>query len=370
MNTAFRFVYPFLPAIGRGLGVSLAQAGVLVSVRSAAGMATPLLVGTVGRGERRMRTMAVAVVLFATGTALTAATSVYAGAVAGFALLGLAKPLFDVSGHAFIADRVRYERRARFLGIFELTWAGALLIGAPAAGWLIDRYDWRAPFWAFAAIGVLALAALRLCVEADRVEAAPTAGRLRLSRSAAALLAVAFLFSFSAEVTIVAFGAWLEDVFDLSLVALGGAAVVIGVAELAGEGTTLAFTDRIGPRRAVAGGLVVSIGAFALVGPLSGSLGPALAVLAVAFFGFELTIVSSLPLATEVIPGARARYLALVTVAFSLSRAVGAAVGPLLFDWGGFAANAAVSAATDGAALGLLLAAVEEHGGRGPREQT
>ena len=36
LNTAHRFAYPFLPAISRGLGISLSQGGLLMSARSLA----------------------------------------------------------------------------------------------------------------------------------------------------------------------------------------------------------------------------------------------------------------------------------------------------------------------------------------------
>ena len=165
------------------------------------------------------------------------------------------------------------------------------------------------------------------------------------------------LFTFSSEISFVVFGAWLEDRFALDLLSLGGAATVIALAELGGEGVTLVWADRLGPRRVLAGGLVVSMVSFALLGPASGSLGPGLAVLAVALFGFEVSFVASIPLATEVAPGARATYLALWTVVVALVRAGGAALGPIVFSWGGFGANAAVSAAADLGALALLLAA-------------
>ena len=44
VNTAHRFVFPFLPAITRGLGISLEQGGVLMSARSLAFVATPAVV--------------------------------------------------------------------------------------------------------------------------------------------------------------------------------------------------------------------------------------------------------------------------------------------------------------------------------------
>lgn len=368
LNTAHRFVYPFLPAISRGLGISLGRGGLLMSARSLAGLATPLLVATAGRGERRRRTVAVGLALFAVGAAATAAGGVFAGAMVGFALFGVAKPLFDISGQAYIADRTPYRGRARYLALFETTWALALLLGAPAAGWLISRWGWRAPFWVVALLALLSLAVLPWAMDAD---AAAPAGApptpLRLDRSAGLLIAAVFLLMFAAEVSFVVFGAWLEDRFGLSLVALGGAATAVAVAELAGEGASFALTDRLGPRRSVSIGLVICIAAFAGLGPASGSLGWGLAVLVVAFFGFEFSIVSALPLATEVAPAARTRFLSLVVVALSASRAVAAVVGPALFSHGGFAANSSTSAGAGLLALTLVFW-IRERAPAGPPE--
>jgi len=361
LNTAHRFAYPFLPAISRGLGITLEQGGLLMSARALAGLGTPLAVATAGRGERRRRTLALGLALFVLGAAVTAASGVYVGAITGFALFGLAKPLFDISGQAYIADRTPYRRRGRYLALFETTWALALLGGAPAAGWLIARFGWRAPFWAVAGLALAALAALPWALDPDvpRLRGA-TVPRLRLDRPAALILAAVLALMFSAEVSFVVFGAWLEDRFGLSLVALGGAATAIAVAELVGEGASIALTDRLGPRRSVSLGLVVCVAAFAALGPASGSLGGGLAVMVLAFLGFEFAIVSALPLATEVAPEARTRFLALLVVALSLSRALAGLVGPALFSWGGFAANSTASALSGALAMALVLGVREQ----------
>ena len=114
MNTAYRFVYPFLPVIARGLGVPLEQAALLVSARHIAGLATPGVARVVGRGEQRRKLITTGMLLFIAGCAVTVLTSAYVGALLGFALLGIAKPVFDVSSQAYVSDRVPYERRARY----------------------------------------------------------------------------------------------------------------------------------------------------------------------------------------------------------------------------------------------------------------
>jgi len=362
LNTTYRFVYPFLPEISRGLGISLEQGGLLVSARSLVGMATPAVVATAGRGGRRYRLVLAALAMFSVGAAITAATGAFWGAVAGFALLGLGKPAFDAGATAYVADRTPYQRRARVLSILELTWAGGLLVGAPAAGWLIARAGWQAPFWLIAGLAAAAFLITPLAMDRDSGGEPSGRGRLGLNRSTRSLLAIVLLFSLAAEITFVVFGAWLEDRFALSLTALGGAAVVVGLAELAGEGSVLAFADRVGKRRMVAGGLAtLSVGYVALA-LASGSLAWGLTVLALSFVAFEITIVSAIPLATEAAPGARTTFLAWMWVFVSVGRAIGSAVGPVLFGAGGMAANTLVSAALSVVALAVLAWGVREHG--------
>ena len=359
VNIAYRFVFPFLPAISRGLGVSLEQAGFLISARSLAGVATPVVVSAIGRGERRARLAVGGLILFAAGAAATAVGGVYAGALVGFVLMGLGKPAFDAAAQAYIADRTPYDRRARYLSIIELTWAGGLLIGAPAAGLLIDGFGWQAPFWVAVVLvgGAATLAPAML--DPDTRGRAERPGRLRLSGSAFAVLVAVAFFSVGAETTIVVYGAWLEEEFSLSLAALGIASTFVALAELAGEGAVLAFADRIGKRRMVAGGLAVSAAGYLALGALGGGLVPGLTALSLSFIAFEITIVALLPLATEVVPGARSRYLALIMVAVSIGRAAGDAIGPALFESRGLTANTSLSAVATAAALVVLLGFTE-----------
>lgn len=360
INTAHRLVYPFLPVIARGLGISLEQAGLLVSVRWAGGLATPGVSATIGAGEHRKRQIVAGLGMFVAGAAMTAASGVFVGAVVGFTLMGIAKPSFDVAAQAYLADRVPYEKRARVLGIFEMTYAGSLLIGAPLAGWLIDGFGWESPFWVLAAIAaVAAVVALRL-LDADRPRARGDAPPLAWDRPAVVLLIVLALFAGGAEVLFVVFGAWLEDSFGLSIVALGGTSVLIGLAELFGEGATVAVTDRLGKRRSLVAGLIVAAAGYLMLVPAQGSQVGGLAALALGLAGFEFAILASVPLQTEIKPHARVRYLSWAVVTMGTARAVGAAGAPLLYGAFGIAGNAVVAAAANLLAVVALVVWVEE----------
>ncbi len=355
VNTAHRFVFPFLPAVSRGLGISLAQGGLLMSARSVAFVATPAIVATAGRGERRVRLGVWALGMMSVGALITAATGVYAGAFVGFILLGLGKPSFDAAAQSYVADRTPYERRARYMSILELTWAGGLLVGAPLAGWLIDGFGWEAPFWLVGVLFAITMLAAPALLEADIPQEPSERSRLSLDHTRWALLITAALFSFAAETTFIVFGAWLEGGFGLSLAALGLASTLIALAEMTGEGAVLAFADRVGKLRMVGWGLGASAIGYAALAPASSSLPLGLAALAATFVAFDITIVSTIPLASELAPGARSRYLALLMVALGIGRSIGDLVGPALFTWQGIPANALVSAVGAIAALAVIL---------------
>lgn len=356
--TVERSVYPFLPAIARGLGVPLAAAGVLLSVRAAGGFTAPLTVSLGGRRSHHRRLLLVGLALFVGGALLVAVAGAGAGfaaALVGFGLLGAARPAYDAAAQAYLADRTPYRRRARTLAVLELMYAGGLLAGAPVVGWLIARYGWQSPFVAGAVAAVMAAALLRRLVAPTPPHAAE-AGRPRLDRSAVVLLAVTALFAYGAENALVVFGAWLEADFGLSLLALGGVSTVVGLAELGGEVVPLAIADRVGKRRTIAAGLAVSSVSCAVLPGLAGSLGGGVAAFALALFGFEVAVVATIPVASELWPQARARFLALAGVAMAAGRSVAALTGPALFVRGGIGVNATLSATAFGGALVLLVA--------------
>jgi predicted MFS family arabinose efflux permease len=332
VNTAFRFVYPFLPAIARGLGIDLTQAGMLVSVRWASGLATPVVMSLSGQVHRSRRLVIAGLLLFSAGSLVTAWSGVFVGAVVGFALLGLAKPLVDISSQVYVSERVGYEDRARYLGILEIAWAGGLLLGAPMAGWLIGNWSWEAPFWVVGWLGVLGIGLALLFLDAhDEVPDRAARAADSPGRQVILLLGTLALFGFAHEALMVTLGGWLEGSFGMTLLGLGGVGTMIGLSELAGEGAMVGFTDRIGKRNSLALGLgVATVSLFAL-SFFSEQLAPAMAALVVTTISLEFGYISAIPLMTELRPRARTRVLGLSTVASALGRIASDFISPRVF---------------------------------------
>ncbi len=364
LNSSHRIVYPFLPAISRGLGVSLTAASLLITVRSFVGLSSPLF-GPISDKYGRRVMMLGGLALMVAGALLLAGLPLYQAALLAFVLFGVAKVVYDPALQAYIGDWVPYHRRGRVMGIIELSWAAAWLLGVPAAGFLIEFQDWRAPFVIVALLGLLSMLLTRRLPNVERAGAGSSKLRWRdllENRSALSVLVMSIFMVFANENIFVVYGAWMESTFGLSVSSLGLASIVIGLSEVVGEGVMAIFVDRIGKKRAVAGGMLLTAGAYLLLPAMTRSLAVAMLGLAVVFVTFEFTIVSSLPLVSELAPATRGTLIGLNVAALSAGRMLGSMTATPLWLRGGMMLNGVVSAGAALVALAVLVFLVREGG--------
>jgi DHA1 family inner membrane transport protein len=363
INTSRRFAYPFAPVLSRGLGVPLAAVTSLIAVNQATGLLSPVF-GPLGDRWGYRALMLAGLGMLGVGMLAGGLLPVYGAVLVALFLAGLGKNIFDPALQAYVGERVPYERRGLAIGLIEFAWAGSTLVGIPVTGLLIDRLGWRSPFFVLGGLGLCGLVALRVLIPGDggrghaedRLAGFGEAWR-RLSHERAVLgsLGFAFLVAAANDNLFVVYGAWLETTFGLSIVALGAATTVIGVAELLGEGLTASISDRLGLKRAIMAGLVLSALSYALLPLTERSLPLALAGLFAIFLSFEFTIVTAYSLFTEILPGARATMMSSSLATSGLGRMAGALMGGAVWLAGGLAATGLVSAAITGLALIWLM---------------
>lgn len=339
LNTAHRMVYPYLPVFSRGLGVDLALLRLAVSARSAVGILGPFL-ASVADSRGRRAGMLFGLGMFSLGALLVFAWPGYLTFILALILTLLGKYIFDPSLHAYIGDRVPYERRGFIVALTELGWSLSFIAGIPAVGLLIARWGWQAPFPVLALLGAAAAVLIWRSLPHDPPDGTHTLGLQHnlgmVLKSLPALLglSIGFLISSSNEVINVVFGVWLEDSFGLKIAALGAASAVIGLSELGGEGLTAGISDRLGKPRAVALGLIFNSLAALLLPLIGRSLPGALLGLFLFYISFEFTIVSSIPMMTEILPQARATFMAVFVASHSAGRALGALLSLPLYSTG------------------------------------
>jgi DHA1 family inner membrane transport protein len=363
VNTSRRFAYPFASALSRGLGVPLAAITSLIAVNQATGVLSPVF-GPLG-DRWGYRVMMLAGLGMLTGGMLAGGLlPTYGVVLPALFLAGLGKSVFDPALQAYVGQRVPYQRRGLAIGLIEFAWAGSALVGLPLVGLLIEQIGWRAPFFVLGGLALLSMVALRALLPDDSHQQRDIKGPAsfreawrRLSRERAALGALGFglLVSAANDNLFVVYGLWLESAFGLSVAMLGAATTVIGLAEFVGEGLTASIADRLGLKRALVAGLILSALSYILLPLVGHTLSSALMGLFVTFLTFEFTIVTAISLFTEILPAARATMMSSSVAAISIGRVIGALVGGPVWLAGGMLATGIVSAAVSGLALVLLV---------------
>lgn len=362
LNTARRFPYPFAPAISRGLGVHVTAVTSMIAGNQAAGIFGMFLGPVADRiGYRTMMLSGLA--MLAAGMLAVGFFPDYWIVMSALVLSGLAKSTFDPAFLAYVGERIAFSKRGFVIGLTEFSWAGSTLAGIPFAAFLIDRFGWKAPFIALGILGIAGMITIRLTIPPDVKKTCSFAsseyfGAIRnfgKNRSALGMLGFMFLISAANDNLFVVYGVWLEKEFNLSILALGFGTIAIGLAEFLGESMTALFSDRLGLKRSVVAGLAVSIICYGAL-PFFGKSFPfALGGLFVVFLVFEFTIVSSISLCTEFLPGARATMLSAYLAASGLGRVLGALLGGPVWLLGGLPAIGIVSSLISVLALVSIL---------------
>jgi predicted MFS family arabinose efflux permease len=339
LNTAHRMVYPFLAVFARGLGVDVTAVSALIANRAIVGSFIPFLIPFLEpRGRKFGMLLGLVCFVFAMGIVVIAPTITSLGIALVFALL--AKAFFDPSLTAYISDHTPYSERGSAVAILEFAWSLSFILGIPAVGWLIAQSGWSAPFLALGILGAAALFYVALTLK-DSAKPSHHAdgifGNVKvILRSPVSLAAISIGLSVSAanELVNIVFGLWLEDSFHLQIAALGAASAVIGLSELAGEGLVYGLVDRLGKVRASGIGVIANCLAALLLPVIGRTQTGALVGLFLFYITFEFTIVSIIPLITEVMPAARVTMLSFAGAAHSVGRAAGALLAPPLYALG------------------------------------
>ncbi len=359
-NWMFRWVPFFLPVLQRAFGASTGQMTAVMGIGQMAGL-TSLATGRQLDNGRERPAMLFGLTVAICGSLLATVGNVAAFGIGYFAMLmGIA--WVTVAGHTYLARRVRYERRARVIGIFEMSWASALLVGVPAAALLISLFGWRGPFVAFAAIATVI--GLMLAVAPDEAEVLEDAvagtGRVPFTPLAWLSLGASASIALCGLTTVVIIGTWLDEVLSVSTAGIGVVAVAFGAAELMASGGSAAVADRLGPRRSTRAAMVIVLVGLGVITQAGSSLPIAALGLVLFFLGFEFSIVTSFAIVSESLPAARGRILAANVAVGTVGRGAGVMASGSLYGLFGITGPVALSAVAAVCAI-TFLTLVDRH---------
>ncbi|KRD77686.1 MFS transporter [Lysobacter sp. Root983] len=173
-----------LPPLARDLGVSIPQAGLLVTLFAFAVAASgPFLTAYFSRFERK-RLFVIVLVLFGLSN-LAAALAPNIGVMALARLIpALGVPVFWALASETAVDLVGQERAGRAISIISFGVICATVLGVPIGTLVSDAYGWRVAFGALAAVAFGKAALLYFFLPSTRLERAhaPLAEQFRVLR--------------------------------------------------------------------------------------------------------------------------------------------------------------------------------------------
>jgi len=346
VNTAQRMIYPFLAVFAGDLNVDVGVISLALAVSMTTSAMGPFLAPIADRRGRKTG-MLIGMGIFMVGMLAASFFPSLATFFIAIILGTLGNNVLLPPIQAYLGDHTPYEKRGFYLAFIELSWALSFILLVPLAGVILEKFLWNGPFIFLAITGVIGtLLIWRLVPNDPPVHSEPIAVFKDIKKvfayaPAIVAMLMGLTFIVGNELVNIMFGVWMQEAHGLQIAALGLASMIIGFSELGGEGIAAFLADRIGKERAIAAGFIANgLGVITL--PLLGqSEVGAFIWLVIFYMTFEVAIISTLPLMTEVMPNARATMMALFIAALSLGRAIGDVLGPQLY-MGGMMVNAVV----------------------------
>ena len=137
------------------LNISPAQFGMVVSAYAySAGISGLLAAGFADKFDRK-KMLIFFYIGFLIGTTLCAMATNYSFLMGARIVTGIFGGVISSIGMAIITDLFKMEVRGRVMGFIQMAFAVSQILGLPIGLVLANKFDWHAPFWMIAGVGII-----------------------------------------------------------------------------------------------------------------------------------------------------------------------------------------------------------------------
>ncbi|MDQ7744932.1 MFS transporter [Hydrogenophaga pseudoflava] len=256
-----------LPDISHSLGVSIPQAGQLITAGAIMmGLGAPLFASLVAGWDRR-RLLTLSLLWYALLMGLSALAPSYLSLLPLRVLAVVAPAVFTPQAAACIGLLVPEAQRGRAIAFVFLGWSVASVMGMPLSAWIGGVLGWR---WAFALVALLAVVSAAWVWRAMPDGVRPAAlsreawGRTLGSAPLMLALGVTLLSSFGQFTLFSYFAPYLQQTLSAGAAALSLLFLWFGAFGLLGNIALTRWVDRLGAPRAVLTALLLMAVSLAL----------------------------------------------------------------------------------------------------------
>ncbi|MFC3798765.1 MFS transporter [Cohnella sp. GCM10012308] len=335
-------VVGILPIISKDAGISISQAGQLVTAFSLGfAVGTPIFVSLTQRISRR-RLLAAALLVFAAGSLLSYFIAGYPAMLALRALIGASAGVYLTTALGALPKLMPAAGLGRAMSTVMMAFSAASVLGAPLGIALADGWSWRSIYLLLGAGALLVmLGVLRIMPD---VEGDVPAGLGRqfavLGRPGlAAGLLMSLLFSSGIALLNTYFVPFLQDILGLMPSYTGLTMLLLGLAGTLATRLGGGAADRRGPPAVILRSLAAMALALALMPfatfvfrTVAGGLASGLAVSAAWLLAYSVAIPAIQTYFVRIAPESANIVLGLNTSLLHLGVAIGSLTGGLLAD--------------------------------------
>lgn len=250
-----------LPLIAGSAGISISEAGHLVTAYSLAyAIGTPIMATLTGAADRK-RVIAGALVTFVLGNVAAATSSSFAVLTAAQIVMGASAGLYAATAQATAIMLAGIEHRAKAVAAVVGGTTIAVALGAPLGSLIGNLAGWRATFLFVGAVAVLCVIVLSLMlprglpgVKLTLKERVFTIGKPGVFPA----LLVTFLYLTGAFMVLCYLAPLATEAAGLPITMLPAVMLAFGVGAVIGNYASGQLTDRLGATRVVVFSMVVS----------------------------------------------------------------------------------------------------------------
>lgn len=353
-----RITDPLLPVIAEEFGVSVGQAGIVVTAYAVAYGLFLLAYGPLGDRYGKLKVIAVTL----TGASVSVAACAFANSLAMLAALrfltGVASAATVPLAIAWLGDNVPLEDRQKSIARYMSGIIFGQMLGSALGGVLSDWFGWRVIFLLFGAATALAALLVWARVRGETLAMAPRAPLRQAGRRyveivrnprAADVLISGLVEGFCVFGGLAYVGALLHEKHGLSFTLVGLCLLAYGIGGLLYSSNAPFFLRSLGQRGMMAYGGALMACSLIVLGA-SPRAWPCAIALGVLGFGFYLMHNTLQTLATEMVPNARGTAFGLFAFALFGGQALGVAAIGWLIDHRGYTVGLGFA----GAGVGLL----------------
>lgn len=358
IDLSTRMLFPFIPQLSSGLQLTVVGFSWLLFTRSIMGVLGPVF-GMLSDRYGRRNLMASALFFQAVSTAGMLFFKSW-WTLLPITIAGLSVVAFFPSAQAYINEQAYPQRRGRAMSIIESSWSLTGIFLLPVVGWMIDRFNWQAPFMLVGLLSLISAGIVWLQLPpvpqrqaSERFTWAQTKATLLKSNVLATVGTSLLLFiPLSALITI--WGVWLATDFQIGPVTIGLIATGIGVAEFSGVGLSSLLIDQVGKKRSSIIGIASLLVMFMVLPMGRTNASAAITILVAMSISYEFAIVSLIPLYAEQVPEAKGTVLSMVALGTGIGGAIGAPLATILWQQYGLWAICGVAIVSLSTAIWLI----------------